>query len=128
MKAVDTILVSPYSPSIYGLLQSKKRLARIYFTEPLEHKPDDPEKVYGRLLEDVFRKLAVHPLRPAGLPDEPKVEWRQRDQAFVIHGDDMHGFRIDVRVVELGDDDGIGPETLTAGRGAVAGADRDRNP
>jgi hypothetical protein len=97
VKDIVSVVLSPYMPSEYGLMQSRRRLTRVYFKDARRVK--EPDKTYRVLLEEVYRRMAGDPLAPIAMPGRIKAEWRDDERAFVLHGLGLRGFRVDVAIV-----------------------------
>jgi hypothetical protein len=88
-----------YNPETYGLLASRKRLTRVTFVLPYNATPpEQPERTYGALLDEVYPRMVRMSLAPLPLPERIVAEWRDDEQAFVLHADGLAGFGIVVDV------------------------------
>jgi hypothetical protein len=95
-----------YNPETYGLLASRKRLTRVTFVLPHNvMPPEHPERTYGALLEEVYPRMTRMSLAPLPLPERIQAEWRDDEQAFVLHADGLAGFGIVVDVEPADDED-----------------------
>lgn len=103
MKQIQGTRMQAYDPIKYGLLQSKRRLTRVTFKDARPAK--EPDKTYRLLLEELYRRIRYSPLAPPVMPERIRAEWREDEQAFVLHGYGLRGFSVEVKIVNLSEEE-----------------------
>jgi hypothetical protein len=107
-----------YNPETYGLMASRRRLTRVMFVLPEVQawaQPEDPERSYRFLLDEVFERMGRLALAPLPMPERIRAEWRDEERAFVLHGEGLFGFAVVVDVEAV-------PEPAEADAGEPEGA------